>query len=134
VDLNGVLLENEGSGRTLLGGAHCLEMRAGTFGVLARSSERTLNGGLPAVLGTFSFSLSNSEGSHALRLSLGGVPLDAVTWTGAAASGVSRQLDSARVDASHNDVSENFCPAPEAVAYGQGDRGTPGAENRPCAR
>jgi hypothetical protein len=134
VDLNGVVLENEGSGRTLLGGVHCLEMRAGTFGVLARSSERTLNGGLPAVLGTFSFSLSNSEGLHALRLSLGGVPLDAVSWTGAALSGVSRQLDPARVDASHNDVAESFCPAPEAVTYGQGDRGTPGAENRPCAR
>ena len=135
VDLNGVSLTNEGTGRALLEGSpRCLELRAGTFGVLARSAEPSVNGGLPPVLGTFAFGLSNTAEAHALRLSLEGTVLDEVRWTGAPVSGVSRQLDPAKKDALHNDAAESFCLTPEGVGYGSGDRGTPGAENRPCAR
>lgn len=132
VDLNGVTLANEGSGRALLGGSRCLELRAGTHGVLARSADATLNGELPPVLGTFAFGLSNGQEPHALRLSLGETVLDAVSWTSAAIPGVSRQLDPARKDATRNDAPDGFCPAPEDFRFGLGDRGTPGAENRPC--
>jgi hypothetical protein len=135
VDLNGVSLTNEGTGRALLDGSpRCLELRAGTFGVLARTAEPSVNGGLPPVLGTFAFGLSNTAEPHALRLSLEGTLLDEVRWTGASVSGVSRQLDPSKKDALHNDAAENFCLTPEGVGYGSGDRGTPGAENRPCAR
>jgi hypothetical protein len=135
VDLNGVSLANEGTGRALLeGSARCLELPAGTFAVLARVAESSVNGGLPPPLGTFAFGLSNTAEAHALRLSLDGTLLDEVRWTGAPVAGVSRQLDSSKKDALHNDVAESFCLTPEGVGYGSGDRGTPGAENRPCSR
>ncbi|WNG43574.1 lamin tail domain-containing protein [Archangium minus] len=132
VDLNGVTLANEGSGRTLFGDSRCLEVRAGTYAVLARSVESAANGGLPSVLGTFSFGLSNSEGAHALRLFLNDTLLDEVSWTSAATPGVSRQLDPARRDPTRNDAAESFCLTPKDFRFGLGDWGTPGAENRPC--
>ncbi len=133
VDLNGVTLANEGSGRALLGDSRCLELKAGTHGVLARSADATVNGGLPPVLGLFTFGLSNGEGPHALRLSLDESLLDEVTWTSAAIPGVSRQLDPAHRDATRNDAPESFCPTPKDFRFGKGDQGTPGAENRPCS-
>ncbi|PTL80070.1 hypothetical protein DAT35_31090 [Vitiosangium sp. GDMCC 1.1324] len=133
VDLNGVILANEGSGRAVLGDSRCLELRAGSYGVLARNGDSTVNGGLPPVLGTFSFGLSNSPEAHALRLSLNEVLLDEVSWMSAATPGVSRQLDPALRDSARNDAPESFCLTPKDVRYGLGDWGTPGAENRPCA-
>lgn len=132
VDLNGVTLANEGSGRALLGDSRCLELRAGTHGVLARSADATVNGELPPVLATFAFGLGNSEELHALRLSLDETLLDEVSWTSAAIPGVSRQLDPARRDATRNDAPESFCATPNDFRFGAGDQGTPGAENRPC--
>jgi hypothetical protein len=124
VDLNGVMLANEGSGRAGLDAPpRCLEMRAGTYAVLAHGDEPALNGGLPPVLGTFGFGLSNTAGVHVLRLSLDGAVLAEVTWTGAAVPGVSRQWEAARE-----------CLAPEGARYGAAEeRGSPGQENRPCA-
>ncbi|WPB76219.1 lamin tail domain-containing protein [Archangium violaceum] len=132
VDLNGVTLANEGSGRALLGDSRCLELKAGTHGVLARSADPSLNGGLPSVLGIFAFGLSNGQEPHALRLSLDETLLDEVSWTSAATPGVSRQLDPSRRDATRNDAPEGFCPTPKDFRFGLGDQGTPGAENRPC--
>lgn len=132
VDLNGVLLANEASGRAPLESPRCLEVRGGTHAVLTHSTDATVNGGVSPVLGTFSFGLGNSEGAHALRLLLNGVLLDEVTWTSAALPGVSRQLDPTRKDPALNDPAWSFCGTPQGFVYGAGDRGTPGAENRPC--
>ena len=99
----------------------------------ARSDDASVNGGLRSVLGMFSFNLANSAGSHALRLTVDGRLLDAVTWTAAAVPGVSSQLDPSRSDPVRNDTVGSFCPTPAGVRYGLGDRGTPGVENRPCA-
>lgn len=133
VDLNGILLANEGSGRALFNGPRCLELKGGTHAVLARGTDSTANGGLSPVLGSFSFGLGNSAGAHALRLSLEGVLLDEVRWTSAAVPGVSWQLDPSRKDPSRNDEEGSFCLTPEGIRYNAVDRGTPGAENRPCA-
>lgn len=134
VDLNGVTLANEGSGRATLEASDCLSLRAGAFGVLARSVEASANGGLPRVLGTFSFGLGNGQEPHALRLLLGDTLLDEVAWASAATPGVSQQLDPSRKDATRNDAPDAFCPTPEGISYNAVDRGTPGAENRPCVR
>lgn len=133
VDLNGVSLSNGSGASTLLASTLCLSVRAGGRAILARSDDVSLNGGLPSVLGTFSFNLPNSVGSHVLRLAVDGRLLDAVTWTAAAVPGVSSQLDPSRSDPVRNDLTGSFCPAPTSVRYGLGDRGTPGMENRPCA-
>jgi hypothetical protein len=133
VDLNGVALSNESGSSTVLTATLCLSLKAGGRVVLARSEDASVNGGLPAVLGTFSFNLANSAGNHLLRLSMDGRLLDAVTWTTAAVPGVSSQVDPSRSDATRNDLAGSFCPAPAGARYGLGDRGTPGVENRPCA-
>ncbi|MET0401867.1 MAG: lamin tail domain-containing protein [Cystobacter sp.] len=124
VDLNGVVLANEGGGRNVLDAPpRCLEMRAGTHAVLAHESAPSLNGGLPEVLATFGFAVGNTEGLHLLRLSSDGAPLAEVSWTEAALPGVSRQWDGAR-----------DCAAPGGTLYGPaGERGSPGRENPPCA-
>jgi hypothetical protein len=132
VDLNGVTLSDQVSGGVPLGGGACLELRGGSYGVFARGDVPKDNGGLPSVLGTFAFGLSNSSGAHALRLTLKDVLLDEVTWTRAATPGVSSQLDSSKKDSLRNDEETSFCLTPEGVGYNQMDRGTPGMENRPC--
>jgi hypothetical protein len=133
VDLNGVSLSSGSGGSTVLASTLCLSVRAGTRAVIARSEDVSVNGGLPAVLGTFGFNLANSAGSHVLRLSVEGRLLDAVTWTAAAVPGVASQVDPSRSDPVRNDLAGSFCPAPAEARYGLGDRGTPGMENRPCA-
>lgn len=133
VDLNGVTLMNEGGANTVLDATLCLSLKAGTRGVLARSTETALNGGLPSVLATFSFNLSNAAGNHSLRLALGSRMLDTITWTSAATSGVSWQVSPMSSDPQRNDVPGSFCLAPASARYGLGDRGTPGLENRSCA-
>ncbi|NNB96363.1 hypothetical protein HI113_20940 [Corallococcus exiguus] len=133
VDLNGVTLANE-SGSSVLESPLCLSMKAGSFAVLARSDDASLNGGLPSVLGTFAFGLGNSAGAHGLKLSAQGTVLDSVAFTSAASPGVSSQLDARVRDAAGNDAAGAFCPTPDGVTYGTGDRGTPGRENRTCAR
>jgi hypothetical protein len=133
VDLNGVQLANEGSGRATLEAALCLSVRAGAYAVLARGGDSAANGGLPPVLATFGFNLANGAGSRALRLTWEGMLLDEVKFTTAALPGVSQQLEPSRRLPSQNDAPESFCPTPTGVRYGAGDRGTPGLENRPCA-
>ena len=84
------------------------------------------------MLGTFAFNLVNGAGNHVLRLSVEGRVLDAITYTSAATTGVSRQLVPGVRDPSGNDAEKSFCLAPTTARYGAGDRGTPGVENRPC--
>ncbi|MBJ6760252.1 lamin tail domain-containing protein [Myxococcaceae bacterium JPH2] len=132
VDLNGLVLSSE-SGSSLLSSPLCLTLRAGALGVIARSDESALNGGLPAVLGTFGFNLVNGAGAHWLRLSLDGRMLDTVTYSSVATPGVASQLRPGVRDAVGNDAPSSFCLAPVSARYGAGDRGTPGRENVACA-
>ncbi|MCP3098235.1 lamin tail domain-containing protein [Myxococcus sp. K15C18031901] len=133
VDLNGVALSNESGARSVLESPLCLTVRAGARAVLARSADTALNGGLPSVLGTFSFILPNDAGPHVLRLSVEGRELDALGWSTAAKAGQSWQVAPAYSDPVRNDVPGSACLTPLAVRYGLGDRGTPGLENRPCS-
>jgi hypothetical protein len=132
VDLNGVTLANETSNRVTFVSSKCLAVEAGTYAVLARSADASVNGGLPPVLATFPFGLSNAAGAHALRLSLGGTLLDEVTWTWASRPGASVQLDPEWMDPVSNDDPEGFCLSPETMRYGLGDQGSPGEENVSC--
>ncbi|MCE9669063.1 lamin tail domain-containing protein [Myxococcus stipitatus] len=133
VDLNGVVLSNEGGARAVLDSPLCLTVRAGARAVLARSAETSLNGGLPSVLGTFSFNLPNDAGAHVLRLTVEGRELDSLGWSSAAKAGHSWQVSPASSDPVGNDAPGSACLTPTTVRYGLGDRGTPGLENRPCS-
>ena len=134
VDLNGVTLANEGSGGATFDDSKCLSLRAGTYGVLARSGDARPTGDCLRCGGP-SRSAWETVGSRTRSgCSSGNALIDEVTWTSAAAPGVSRQLDPAREDAARNDAPDAFCLTPEGVSYSAVDRGTPGAENRPCVR
>jgi hypothetical protein len=117
-DLNGVQLGNAPPVvKTTLAAPACLHVVPGALVVLAHGEDPAHNGGLPAVDARFGFALGN--GASGVFVGVGGVVLDATTWTSATA-GASRQLRPAP------------CVTPPGHAYGAGDRGTPGAENVPC--
>lgn len=134
VDLNNLQLANEGSGNTTIKAANCLRPGAGAYVVFARKADATLNGGLPAVTGTFSFGLGNFGSTATPRKVIvrrDSFVLDEITWT-SSTPGVSAQLSSDRLDASSNNDPANFCPSPETATFGAGDRGTPAAINALC--
>lgn len=133
VDLNGVTLDRAGdsSAGTELQAERCMRVTAGTFAVFARSSDAGINGGLPHVEGTFSFTLvtgsTSSPGDIAIKV--GDTTIDAVTWVKSGA-GKSLQVDPDFANATDNDVFANFCDGTQV--YGEGDLGTPGAPNAQC--
>jgi hypothetical protein len=118
VDLNGLELGvTPPLVKTTLASTSCLHAAAGTYVLLAHGVDPTLNGGLPATSGRFTFALGN--GASGIFVGVGGVVLDQVTWTNVT-RGASTQ------------VRPGACVTPPGVTYGDGDRGTPGAENVPC--
>src|SRR5690606_24350216 len=82
VDLNGLELGDDPSSpdATLPIGGDCLAASAGDRVVRAKNADETLNGGLPPVLATFGFNLTNGGGT--LFVGMGGEAFDTVTWTG----------------------------------------------------
>lgn len=131
VDLNGLAIANApGEADTILASASCLRAEAGTRLLFAHVADSAMNGGLPPVDHRFdSPGLSNSGGT--LVLSFGGALIDQITWTSARA-GRSIALDPDLTDAGLNDDPASFCAARDGDTYGDGDRGTPGAENPQC--
>jgi hypothetical protein len=126
IDLNGLEIgTTPGTPQTTINDVNCRRRTAGSRLVFAKSTSQ--NGGLPVVEATFGFSLSNSGGT--LYVGVGGGTLDATSWTGATA-GASHSLDPTKETVVQNDDPAAFCDA--TSVYGDGDRGTPGAENDPC--
>jgi hypothetical protein len=135
VDLNGLDLANEGSGHTPLAIASCLRVSAGEWLLFARSDDLTLNGGLPAVVATFDFTLADSGSStvpeRAVFLRLDGNEISRATWA-KSTKGVSRQLSASGTDATASIDSANWCATPDGNTFGAADHGTPGAPNLDC--
>ncbi len=137
VDLNQVALDRAGDAAVpiVMQSVNCLRATTGSRLVFARSADPLLNGGLPAVAHTFSFSLvtGSTLAPGDVRLLLDSAVLDAITWT-SSATAKSRQLDPDLIDAAANDSPSNFCDA--TTPYGTStpqDLGTPGAANLQCA-
>jgi hypothetical protein len=128
VDLNGLELSTPGGLEQTLDAPECLEVTAGSFVLLAQSTDPLANGGLPEVDYVLTFGLTNSD--FGLTIGVAGVSLDDITWT-TTPTGASRSLDPASVDPTANDDDGNWCPG--ATVYGDGDLGTPGAANDSCA-
>jgi hypothetical protein len=131
MDLNGLDLASEGSGHTALTSATCLRVSAGDRLLFARSDDPTKNGGLPAVVATFDFTLVDSASStvpeRAVVLRLDGSEISRATWT-KSTKGVSHQLAAGETSAE----SAHWCATPDGLTFGAGDRGTPGAANLDC--
>jgi hypothetical protein len=135
VDINGIELSNDGSGTTTLLGDKCLNIKAGSWLLFARSSDPLQNGGLPPVTAVFDFALADSVSSthpeRAVKLRFGAVVLDQVTWT-KTATGASFQRSSASLDATPRQASGDWCTTPATNTYGVGDRGSPALPNTNC--
>jgi hypothetical protein len=130
LDLNQLALDraNDAAAPIVIESANCLRVTAGTHLVFARNTDPAMNGGLPAVTSTFSFSLVTTGD---VRLLFEGNVIDAITWP-TSTNGVTRQLDPDVVDVVSNDDPNNFCNG--TAAYGTaGNFGTPGAANAQCA-
>jgi hypothetical protein len=134
VDLVGVGVSRIAGAADVVAGPDCHHVRAGSYVVFARSADPAVNGGLPAaaIAGTFRFNLITGSAASpgGVAIVAGTTVVDAVTWTHST-SGAALQLDPDRIDPSANDLESNFCDAIQP--YGAGDRGTPGADNAPCA-
>ncbi len=127
VDLNGLELgTQEGVIEQTLAGTECRRVTAGSLLVFAQAE--TGNGGLPGVDVLFDFDLGNTGGGE-LILGLGGQIVDAAPYA-QATQGVARSLSADRLGAGDNDDPSSWCDA--ETPFGDGDLGTPGAENRVC--
>ncbi|MBA3456942.1 MAG: hypothetical protein H0T42_27885, partial [Deltaproteobacteria bacterium] len=134
VDLNGVGLDRAGdtSGPVIVSQPSCVRVTSGSRLVFAKSADGVMNGGLPPITATFSFSLI--DGTVAVpgdvQLVMGTTILDSITWT-SSTTGASHQSDPDFETVTDNDLVANRCTA--TVAYGAGDLGTPGLANTQCA-
>lgn len=146
VDLVGLALGSEGATRTVLQGADCRSVDAGSSVLFARSADPAQNGGLPPVFATFGSSLGNEAladgGARAVVVELDGGLLDRFEYATPAAPGRSWQLSADLLAPGDNDVPANLCAGPADLSYGTGrvldggaveyDRGSPGAPNASC--
>lgn len=127
VDLNGVKLTVGTTSLDLASVSTCVQ--AGQYLLLARSVDPTTNGGVTMpIFRTFSVSLTNT--SQTLALTLGAVTIDALTTQPSPTEGDSWQLSSEKLDATLNDTTGNWCAS--GHTYGAGGKGTPGFGNRTC--
>lgn len=126
-DLNALEFGREKEVEETVDEGACLPVAAGDRILFGRNAEAATNGGLPAVSYEVDLALLNSNGR--LFVGTGGTVLDAVTWTSTTA-GASRALDPSISGPANNDDEAVWCDGTEA--YGDGDLGTPAAENLAC--
>ncbi len=133
VDLNGVGLDRAGdtSGPVIIAQPACVRVTAGSRLVFAKSADGVMNGGLPPITATFSFSLidGTTAAPGDVQLVLGATTLDSITWT-SATTGASHQVDPDFESVTGNDLAANRCTG--SLPYGAGDLGTPGLANTQC--
>ncbi len=130
-DLNGLVIANEKGAKTTIASETCKPVKKDQYLIFARSTDPTLNGGLPAVDGVFAFSL-NSNGSIVLKHGTNDVDFALYVADPSGAEGTSAQLDSRKVDPTQNDKPENFCPGTIPYGTSGANFGTPGAGNLEC--
>lgn len=129
VDLQGLVIQSrEGTHQTSLEGAACLPVAAGVRIVFARNPDPSQNGGLPTAHPYGGVSLTNGAGD--LSLLHAGRVLDSVRWV-STTPGVAHSYYQPEPSSDGNDDLQHWCEA--ASEFGDGDLGTPGAPNPPCA-
>lgn len=124
---------DDSSNPVIQSSATCLHATAGTYLVFAKNADALVNGGLEGVDGLFNFALvaGSVAAPTGVRLMMGTVELDAMSWT-SARNGRAIQLDMGLTTPADNDLSTNLCDA--TATYGAGDFGTPGLANSDCGQ
>jgi Lamin Tail Domain len=128
-DLNGLGLDREGDPAlpNIVTSPDCKSVAAGAYALFAHKTESAVNGGLPAVDATFSFTMPAASD---IRVLDGATVLDKITWT-TAPTDASSALDPDKTNVTDNDDALSFCPA--LTPYGDlMSKGTPKADNPQC--
>lgn len=132
VDLNGLVLKDDGTDSHTLTAAMPLLVAPGEYFVLGNNGDPATNGGVAVDYVYAAFSLAN--GDDEVVLVSDGVEVDRVAYDGGPLfpdpNGRAMSLDASKTNAVDNDLGDNWCEA--FVIYGAGDLGTPGAANPPC--
>lgn len=128
-DLNGLGLKGNSTTVNVVSSAECKAVPPGGFALFAHGTDPAVNGMLPEVDATFTFALSQSNGS--LSVLDGATVLDSIAWTIGIQDGASKQLlPGATSTVTGNDSAANFCDAQPTQAYGATTNlGTPRAAN-----
>jgi len=129
-DLNGLGLRGTSTTVNVVSSADCKAVPPGGFALFAHGTDPTINGMLPEVDATFTFALSQSNGT--LSVLDGATTLDSISWTNEIQDGASRQLEpgAATTTTTANDSMASFCDALPTQDYGTtGNLGTPRATN-----
>jgi hypothetical protein len=123
VELEGLLLSDDGSNSHTIASGHSLLIAPGEYFVVARNGDPLSNGGFNADYVYSNFSLGNSsdqiilseESGESLRLDYS---------SGFVGAGISTELTSLPMAAT------NYALTDSALVYGMGDSGTPGSAGR----
>jgi hypothetical protein len=131
VDLEGMTIRDDGSDSHVVSGS--LVVAAGAYVVFGVDSDTAVNGGVDVDY-AWGNDLTLGNGDDEIYLEYGGVVFDAVLYDGGTdwvdPSGASLTLDPASRDADLNDDGANWCEG--SSSFGDGDLGTPGADNDAC--
>jgi hypothetical protein len=133
IDLNGLILRDDGGFELyVISGSYIVDQNG--FFVLGNNADFTTNGGVTLDYTWGEGALSLGNGNDAIQLFWDELLLDKVSWDNDGPfpneGGASMSLDPDSIDTDLNNDGSNWCAA--SSAYGDGDLGTPGAENDPC--
>lgn len=133
-DLNGLTVKGNPATGNPINSPDCKSIAPAGFALFAHTTDAAQNGGLPAVDGTFTFALANTNGS--LSVLDGAQVLDTVSWGAATqVDGVSIQLQPTHTNVTDDDDATptnttDYCKAAAGQTYGTAmNHGTPKAVN-----
>ncbi|MHB2154610.1 lamin tail domain-containing protein [Calditrichota bacterium GD2] len=128
VDINGWIIKDDGVDYHVIDNGGPLTIAPGEYLVLGNNDTTTVNGGVPVDYMYHNFILSNGDDEVVLVYSDGVTEVDRVNYDGGPnfpdPSGASMELKNPNYD---NNEGANWDTA--TTAYGDGDKGTPGAQN-----
>ena len=131
INLFGVWMHDDGSDDHTI--AEDVWVDPGTHALLGKEGDSLLNGGVTLDYVYSDFTLGNSDDE--IYLWLGADPIDVVMWDNGATfpdpNGATMSLDIDFYDTTLNDDGANWCFG--VPTFGDGDTGTPGADNESCA-
>jgi len=132
LELAGLVFMDDGSDTFQIPGTQPLPIAPGAFFVLGVNGDAKTNGGAPVDFVYDGFNLSNADDEIVIRL--GATEVDRVNYDDGAVfpdpTSASLNLDPSAFDANANNDGTNWCTA--TTPFGDGDLGTPGADNDIC--
>ncbi len=132
VNLNGCRIADLGNNKHVINAGGPLIIEPGQHLVFGRVADPAVNGGVPVDY-YYGSGMSMANDEDELILECGGVVIDMVAYDNATfpvAAGVATQLSPGAHTGEANDAGAAWCPAQSA--FGDGDKGTPGAANETC--